>query len=267
MRLIPDIGRKAILSLLSEPLVHFLFVAFILFYTLDSEEKKVLEVDSQALISYQEKYHRRFGEFPDAQHLEEFENNWLKEEALYLEGLKLGLDQHDDQVRQTVINKMVKLLQQAAIVVEPDEQELARYFDRNKADYTKEETFDFELVSPIEKVDFNYLDKLKQGYLPTNDYRKLINKTPAFIVAVESETVLLTLNTLAEKGVTSWVEVTELETPTFIRLTRFQPRNVIALEKVRSRVIADWKRHHRQQQINQQVTEILQQYREQGLEV
>lgn len=69
---------------------------------------------------------------------------WLKEEILYREAKKLGLDRDDTIIRRRLAQKLTFLNEDLANAEEPSPAELAGYFEANAADYRIPDRFSFE---------------------------------------------------------------------------------------------------------------------------
>ncbi len=71
-------------------------------------------------------------------------DQWLREEILYREAKRLGLDQDDTIIRRRLAQKLTFLNEDLANAEEPTEADLTAYFDANAADYRIPERFSFE---------------------------------------------------------------------------------------------------------------------------
>ncbi|MGD8417191.1 MAG: peptidylprolyl isomerase [Pseudomonadales bacterium] len=69
---------------------------------------------------------------------------WLKEEILYREAKKLGLDRDDTIIRRRLAQKLTFLNEDLANADEPSPAELAAYFEAHAADYRIPDRFSFE---------------------------------------------------------------------------------------------------------------------------
>jgi len=139
-------------GLLREPLVQFLLLGAALFAASQAisvwragAEKRIV-IDA-ALVQYQRNlYHAQYGAWPDASTLESLVRAHVRDEALYREALRLGLDQGDEVIRQRLIQKMEVVLTDAAPPPDPDDATLQRFLDAHAAQYSAPDRVSFELL-------------------------------------------------------------------------------------------------------------------------
>lgn len=70
--------------------------------------------------------------------------NWIEEEMLYREGVKLGLDKDDLIVKRRVVQKMRFLLEGMTPIQEPTEQQLQAWLDQNPQKFQTGQSLQFE---------------------------------------------------------------------------------------------------------------------------
>ena len=133
-----------------EPLVHFLLVGAALYVALTwggtpvDPASRVIEVGAEEQAQIALTFERTMGRAPTDAELDAAIERFVRDEVLYREALRLGLDQEDAVVRQRMVSKMDMSAGLAAEAAEPDEATLRAYFDANAARYSGEAVVTFE---------------------------------------------------------------------------------------------------------------------------
>ncbi len=132
----PEADAPARRPLHREPLLHFAVLGALIFvgHRLLNDEP---EDDARAPIVVTEHLreslaadrHRRVGARPEGAELDALVRSYVRDEALYREALRLGLDRGDTIVRRRLIQKMEFVLQGAAEVPEPTDAELEAFVE------------------------------------------------------------------------------------------------------------------------------------------
>jgi hypothetical protein len=134
---------------LREPVLHF-FLAGILLFAVDhwrgGDPRTIV-----ASVGVRQDLARRFedshGRPPSPSELRAELEGWTKEEALYREALRAGLDRDDANVRRVLVSKMYSLAESEVALREPTQEELDEWFLREKGRYEKPRRYDFEFLS------------------------------------------------------------------------------------------------------------------------
>ena len=124
-----------------EPLVHFLVAGLVLFALLGwrgepvDPASRVIDVGQaeQAQIALQ--FERTMGRAPTDAELDAQIERFVRDEVLYREALRLGLDQGDAVVRRRLVSKMDMSASAAAEAAEPSDAILRAYFEGNRERY------------------------------------------------------------------------------------------------------------------------------------
>lgn len=133
-----------------EPLVHFLALGAVLYVALTwggtpvDPASRVIEVGPEEQAQIALGFERTMGRAPTDVELDAAIDNFVREEVLYREALRLGLDQGDAVVRQRLVAKMDMSASLAAETAEPDEATLRAYFETNADRYGGEELLSFQ---------------------------------------------------------------------------------------------------------------------------
>jgi hypothetical protein len=133
-----------------EPLVHFVGLGAVLYVGLTwggsppDPASRVIDVDRAQQAQLAAGFARVMGRAPTDAELDAAIARHVREEVLYREALKLGLDQGDAVVRQRMVAKMDMSASGAAELAEPDEATLRAFFEKNRARYAGAQTVSFE---------------------------------------------------------------------------------------------------------------------------
>ena len=133
-----------------EPLVHFLGAGAVLYIALTwggtppDPASRVIKVDAAQKAQLALGFERVMGRAPTDAELDERIARYVREEVLYREALRLGLDQDDAVVRQRMVAKMDLTASGAAELAEPDEAALRAFYKANQARYAGTQLVSFE---------------------------------------------------------------------------------------------------------------------------
>lgn len=133
-----------------EPLVHFLGLGALLYVVLTwggtppEPASRVIKVDAAQKAQLALGFERIMGRAPTDAELDERIARYVREEVLYREALRLGLDQDDAVVRQRMVAKMDLTAGGAAELAEPDEAALRAFYKANQARYAGAQMVSFE---------------------------------------------------------------------------------------------------------------------------
>jgi peptidyl-prolyl cis-trans isomerase C len=137
--------QNRILSLLSEPLLHFFLLGLVVFSLhslLNSEEKTgggkdplLVEITSADIDWLRSTWNKKMGREPVPGEMENLLKGFIREEILYREAVAMGLDQHDSVVRRRMAQKMDFLFKDLAEMAQPTEEELGSWFEDHPERY------------------------------------------------------------------------------------------------------------------------------------
>ena len=173
-----------------EPLLHFLLAGLVIYFLLSGVEKD--EVAEEILVTrdtlkeyaqfrskaFDEAHAERLLNELTAGELRELLTDYQREEALYREAKKLGLEQGDYIIRQRLIGKMKYLTERSDALKALDEPSLQIHFEENISDYVEPAKATFSHVflaeeanteSPLQQRANRALsDLINQEILPEN---------------------------------------------------------------------------------------------------
>lgn len=133
-----------------EPLVHFIGLGALVYLALTwggtpvDPASRMISVDADQKAQLALGFERVMGRAPTDAELDARIERYVREEVLYREALRLGLDQGDAVVRQRLVAKMDMSASAAAEVADPDEPELRAFFEENASRYADALSVSFE---------------------------------------------------------------------------------------------------------------------------
>ena len=147
--------------LLKDPLVHFVVAGTLLFILLSltrpTQQDDQIIVDRQALLAFIQYRSKAFEPQLAASILDRMSqtererliDDYIREEALYREALKLGLDADDYVMRQRMVQKLEFVGDAVAVSPVPEPDDIAAYYAAHRQDYyqSPELTFTHVFIS------------------------------------------------------------------------------------------------------------------------
>ncbi len=161
--MLASLYKKPLWQLLKQPLFHFLVLGALIFvgYALTGEPSTeppaaqtdtVIVVDHAALLDYlqyqaqafePEVFEARLAAMSEEE-IDALITAYVREEVLYREGLRMGMDQADYVIRQRLVQKVEFLLENlVAEDINPTDAELQGYYDARIADYNADSVYTF----------------------------------------------------------------------------------------------------------------------------
>lgn len=138
---------------LREPFARFVLIGIVLFAAdralngapdvRDTRRIVITEAEQQALL---QAYRAERGRAPDAAEWQARLDQWISDQVLYREALRLGLDRKDVIVRRQLTQKMRFLLEDSAPLPVPGDDELQAWLVQHAQRYERAPTWSFDQV-------------------------------------------------------------------------------------------------------------------------
>lgn len=160
--------------LLGEPLVYFVLIGALIF-GVDGALRRDLEtihIAASVRGEMARSLQVRLGRPPDPSELQAELGRWKQEQALYREGLKMGVLDEDPALRAHLAGKLLQIARERNVLPDATETELRDYLERHRSTYTMAPTFDLEQVFILQSQDHpreraeQVLSKLRAGAPP-----------------------------------------------------------------------------------------------------
>ena len=147
-------------TIFSEPLIHFLFLGFLLFlyYKVTAEDipaqnKTVIEISQNEIIKIKTEYRNEYNKEIDKNHLQALIDKKYYEKLLLDEAYSLGLYNQDEVISQRLLKRMNSIMLNSSERVEPTEKMLLEYYKQNIDDYSEIKTLSFAHIFFSDRAD------------------------------------------------------------------------------------------------------------------
>jgi len=154
------------LVLLREPLLWFFIVGAVLFAADNyfSQQPDTVVVDENVRDRLNKLWQGQTGNPTTKRELDSLVQKWIREEVLFREALRLGLDRDDSIVRRRLVQKLGFLVEE--VIEEDDDQRQAvqKYYDEHIANYSLPVRYSFsQILFSDDSRSAEILFKLEQG--------------------------------------------------------------------------------------------------------
>ncbi|MET0660036.1 MAG: peptidylprolyl isomerase [Steroidobacteraceae bacterium] len=135
-----------------EPLIHFLLLGALIFVVAHLAEQAREDAQRQIVVDDQLKQRittlqlAQNGRAPSPEQLQRLVENYIDDEVMYREALRMGLDQDDEIVRRRLIQKMQFLQRDLVSPAAPSEAALHAYFSEHVQRFSLPAKVEFEQV-------------------------------------------------------------------------------------------------------------------------
>lgn len=128
------------IPLLRDPLLHFALVGGLLFaldslFNTEGRETQEIVITPSRVEHLAAVFERSWQRRPNGEEMQKLVDNFVREEVLYREALKLGLESDDTVIRRRLRLKMEFLARDLVDAIEPAPEVLAQYFQDNAERY------------------------------------------------------------------------------------------------------------------------------------
>jgi hypothetical protein len=234
-------------GLLREPLVHFLVAGAAIYLALgwfgnpvDPASRTItLTDDDRAGIALG--FERTVGRAPTDAEMDGLVDRWVREEVLYREALRLGLDRDDAVVRRRLSTKMDELAAASAETASVDGATLADWLAAHPARFVEDSrlTFDQLYFANESAARAELAERVPRGF-PISLPASIMDKTSADVRDLFGQQFAEEISGLPPSG--KWQgPVASGFGWHLVRLRARQPGVVPPLASIRDRVEADWR--------------------------
>jgi hypothetical protein len=134
---------------LHEPLLHFVVLGGLLFavdhyIASKTDDRYTIVVGADVDMDAIETFRTARGREPNQQELEALHRVWIDNEVLYREGLALGVERGDPDIRERVIFKALNVVDSNVKLPAIDDKALRAWFEEHRSKYDDPARFDFE---------------------------------------------------------------------------------------------------------------------------
>ncbi|XXT23218.1 hypothetical protein WME94_16925 [Sorangium sp. So ce429] len=140
---------KSFARLLREPVIHFLFIGALLFlaHRLIVGDPRVVVVSAGLQADLERQLRDQTGRAPTEAELKAATDAWKRDEVLYREALREGLEQQDATVRTVLADKLRARAAQQMVARRPTDAELDAWLASHRSQYETPLRYDFQVVA------------------------------------------------------------------------------------------------------------------------
>ncbi|XUU61067.1 peptidyl-prolyl cis-trans isomerase [Erythrobacter sp. HA6-11] len=238
---------------LKEPLVHFLIGGAILFGffawtgTPSDPASRDITIDSETLASISSGFEQQMSRAPTDAELDNLTERFIREEVLYREALRLGLDQDDAIVRRRLAQKMDLIAAAQAEAASPSDEELQVWLEAHPARFASDAKYTFEQLWFAEKQAADEAQINRDKPEMVRDNRASI-ELPATVSEMPRSEILDRFGQQFARELDAFRPSEEWQGPIpsglgwhLVRLKAIEASELPPLSEIRDRVEADWR--------------------------
>jgi hypothetical protein len=141
-------------KIMKEPYMYFFILGFIVFglhsflggTASASEDPFTVEVTSADIEWIRSSWETRMMRQPTGEELESLIDSYIRDEILYREALAMNLDEGDSTIKRRLVQRLTYVFEDIAENVDPTDDQLKEYIEKNKEEYILPETVSFTQV-------------------------------------------------------------------------------------------------------------------------
>lgn len=255
---------------LQEPLLHFLLAGGLLFAAYAwlnpgaGDGPRVVRISAAEVDWLRETWSRQWSRQPDEQELRGLVSAHLKEKLLEREARELGLELDDTVVRRRLAQKMEFLVNDAATLADPNEEELRRLYDESRGLYLTPARISFTQIpfrdraaalQGLEELKLRDAAELGDPSLLARDYQRVDAQAVSGLFGPEFASALFALEPGPWRGPLVSPYGTHLVRISEQRAARQQP-----FAAVREQVESEWRRIRQEQARERYFARLLEKY-------
>jgi hypothetical protein len=259
--------KRALVRLRAEPVVHFFALGALLFAL-----HRALVGDPHEIVvtpGLKAELSRRFEDLharvPTAPELERELRQWERDEALFREALRQGLDRDDPAVRGALVAKMRALASAEVVERAPTDDDLQRWLASHRELYEMPPRYDFELLAfPRASVDAaaereRFERAIRDGAGPATLGRPLLGGNLS-IADMQGRLAPELIERLPTFPVGQWQPVDTARDLLLARVKRIEG-GLPSFDELRPRLVADWSQASREEAVERIVQRSVERYR------
>jgi len=260
-------------KILREPLVHFLLLGVLLFaadavLTKFNDSRRVIDIPEVVKSEAHDLFVSSMKREPTAKDMKQVLERWVDNEVLYREGIALGLDKGDQNIRERVIFKALSVTQSNINLPASSPEQLEIWFQAHSDRYALDDRFNFfeaavagsasteQLIQFASALNGKGKSDLESSLRIFKDRpRKSLNDAYGDKFAMD----------LAALKPGIWVVLNSKSGPVVVQLEQFSKGQAVKYSDVSERVLADWQQDTMAQLTSQAIRDLGKKYRVNGL--
>jgi len=260
-------------KILREPLVHFLLLGVLLFaadavLTKLNDSRRVIDIPEVVKSEAHDLFVSSMKREPTAKDMKQVLERWVDNEVLYREGIALGLDKGDQNIRERVIFKALSVTQSNINLPASSPEQLEIWFQAHSDRYALDDRFNFfeaavagsasteQLIQFASALNGKGKSDMESSLRIFKDRpRKSLNDAYGDKFAMD----------LAALKPGTWVVLNSKSGTVVVQLEQFSKGQAVKYSDVSERVLADWQQDTMAQLTSQAIRDLGKKYRVNGL--
>ncbi len=263
-------------KLLTEPLVHFLFIAVLFFVAYDSlnpdtNESDTIIISTGKIEQIKNNFITRWKRPPNEIELQAAIKGLATQDAYLREARSLGLDKNDSVINSQLHKKMLYLIEDMASAEEPSDQALQDYYLLHQDKYISSTVYSFSQVyisidrkkNKLDQILSTQQERISKDMPPEGDLSLLqTNFTNVTDVQLIRNLGSEFSEGLKDKPLNQWFGPIESALGLhFIYLTDYVAAKPLTLENVKQKVLIDWHYKNKNKVQKKYEQQLLEQYK------
>ena len=257
--------RRASRRWLTEPMLHFFLIGALLFvlHRAFVGDDRTIVVTAAIRADVIRRFLDQNQREPRPQELARAILEWKREEALYREALRNGLDREDATVRTVLADKIRFLAALEAPKREPTEAELERFLEAHRSLYEEPLRYDYDYVTfakapGVEQELANYERALDAGQAAPTLGRPVAGGSLT-LADLRERLGSAFADNLAVSPPGRWKRLEQASEWLLLRLNR-TVGGLPSMGELHARLVADWSRRQEQEQVERALSKIVARY-------
>lgn len=242
-------------SLLREPLVHFFVLGLGLFLAqhLVHQEPREIIVTEDIKADLSRRFEDVQGHVPSADEMAQEVKKWARDEALFREAMRRGLEQDDASVRSVLVDKMQALAAARVRDAVPTDADLETWLAAHRDRYVLPVRYDFEFLTVGQGEQArDHVERLKQALAagqPPQQLGQPLRGAHLDASALKGRVAKELAAAVPRLSVGTWHEVEGASEIWLVRVKR-TTGGMPEKSQIRAQLTADWVAAWRQQQVD-----------------
>lgn len=232
----------------------------------------VIRVPQEIIELTQSQLAANWGRRPTDAELRAHLQRWINEEALFREGLRLGLEQGDALVRERITLRTLQVIQLGTPIPEPSEEQLAAWYGLRKTHYETPARLHLQVLQMASQSHStaDEQSRILKQLGSANVEPQALGKLAIFQGIPAGELALRYDENFAQHALKAqphrWTPYKVGDVLFFFNVEKIQPGFKPIFAEIRLRIIEDWKQDYLQTKLDHRISELVRPYRIEWIE-
>lgn len=265
-------SRSFIKDLVREPLFHFLLAGFLLFLA-DSiivkykDSSRIIIIPKTVKAEAHDLFVSKMIREPSEKEWKQILERWVDNEVLYREGMALGLDKGDQNIRERIIFKALSVTQASLNLPTPSTEQLESWFQTHADRYTQDDRFNFSEAVVVGTPSAEQLNQFARalngkGKSELESSLRIFKDRPRKNLIEAYGEKFTTELTVLQPGV--WSVLYSRSGPQLVYLERIDKGESQKFSDISERVLVDWQQETMAQLTTEAIREMGKKYKVKG---